>query len=109
MSNNGKRPTVTRKEIQSFIDDFQMQAQEAAGELEKADQALGDWKLAQLESQKAEAAAKGGTLPRAPVFILENTEERQHFEYTRARAVGKLADIRKRIKMLQKAKKLTPQ
>ena len=105
---NGK-PQVTRKQIQGLIDGFEKQEVEAQKALDVRGKALGDWKLAQIASQKQEALERGGVLPRAPVFYLDNTEEREHLEYTRKRALGQLSDLRRRIKLLQKALSLTPE
>jgi len=111
MSKNNGQPQVSREEIQGFIDGFQMQLVDAEAELQAADQKLSDWKRAQVESQQQQAAANAspGTLPRAGFFFLENDEERQHMEYMRGRKVAKVADLQRRIKLLNKALALTPE
>ena len=111
MSRNGGKPQYSREEIQGFIDGFEAQLAEAQKELDKADQDLANWKIAQIESQRqeAEANARPGTLPRAGVFFLEKSEDAKHLEYLRGRAVGKVADLQRRIKSLEKAYRMTPE
>jgi hypothetical protein len=108
MSKNG-RPKVTRKQIQGLIDGFEKQLPDLEAELEAANKALSDAKRQEIGRQKAEAPAGQGVLPRATMFFIEDFPEREHLEYTKKRAVGKVGDVQRRIRLLKRALSMTPE
>ncbi len=106
MTNNNGQPT--RKEIQGAIDGLRIKEQQAQAELERADNAVRDAKLPQIETQR-EAASKSGVLNRAPVYLLEPTAEIELAERERKSAVVPLADIQRRIKSLIGIQRMMPE
>jgi hypothetical protein len=103
MPNNNGKPKVTPKQIAGLIAGFEKQLLALEQELEAADTALSDAKLQEIERQRMEYAADDGVLPRMQAFVIEDFPEKEHLEYQRGRAVGKLADVQRRIKLLRRA------